>query len=213
LEQRGIGLAILLIIAIVIVAVAAIGVYYFVRISGNRVIFKEDFNYPDGTVLPAIIDNAKTYGGYWVILNGEVDIASGIDAEAWWGDYTGDLDLEASCELIEHVPENQPESAFNIYFRGTDRSHAYLFGFDFGGILRIARNEGPGWVTLASESYLPVLNKWYHLKVTLRGSNIKAYLDDELTFDINDNFYTSGIIGLAVANGAVRFDNVIVTVP
>ncbi|QGQ45430.1 levanase [Metabacillus sediminilitoris] len=51
-------------------------------------------------------------------------------------------------------------------------------------------------------------NEIYHLKVVTAGDNIKAYLDDKLVIDTNDQTYKEGYFGLNVWDSTVVFNHV-----
>ncbi len=51
----------------------------------------------------------------------------------------------------------------------------------------------------------------YKLKMELKGSNIKCYVNDTLVFDLNDTAYTSGSAGVRAYVYGARFDNFKIT--
>jgi len=51
------------------------------------------------------------------------------------------------------------------------------------------------------------LNTWYDLKVTVEDSEIRVYLNDELTCQVQDTSHISGKAGLTVYRSDVSFDN------
>jgi hypothetical protein len=52
------------------------------------------------------------------------------------------------------------------------------------------------------------LTTWYNLKVTVSGTNIKAYVDDVLKFDITDSAFSSGTAGIWLESMMdAEFDN------
>ncbi len=52
------------------------------------------------------------------------------------------------------------------------------------------------------------MNVWTTLKLEVRGNHIKAYVNDEIFFNLCDNTHTSGSAGLANAGAITRFDDV-----
>ncbi len=65
---------------------------------------------------------------------------------------------------------------------------------------------------LASVKYTLSRGVWYHMVVEVRGSNIKAYVNDELVIDFDDDGYPTGSVGFfayKVADAA--WDNIVVT--
>ncbi|MDF2935091.1 MAG: prtP, partial [Paenibacillaceae bacterium] len=75
----------------------------------------------------------------------------------------------------------------------------------------------PGNLTVS----MPIdTNKWYQLRLVLKGDQIKAYMDDDLLFDVTDGagvFDTaftplpSGKTGIRIANARAGFDDLLVT--
>ena len=57
------------------------------------------------------------------------------------------------------------------------------------------------------------LGEWYTFKVEVSGQNIKCYIDDEMVFDIKDNTFEKGKIGLATGLARVAVDEVEVQGP
>lgn len=75
----------------------------------------------------------------------------------------------------------------------------------------------PGNLTVS----MPIdVNKWYQLRLVLKGNTIKAYIDDQLLFNVTDGSgvfdssftpWTSGKAGIRVANARAAFDDLLVT--
>lgn len=84
-----------------------------------------------------------------------------------------------------------PDADWGVFFRGTyDKSYKFLFE---NGKLHLRRGNDS---IAKSVDFNPELNGIYKMTVVLDGKNIKAYLDDQLIFDVNDTLYTGGGFGL-----------------
>lgn len=86
---------------------------------------------------------------------------------------------------------SMPDADWGIFFRGTyDKSYKFLFE---NGKLHLRKGNDS---LSKSVDFNPELDGIYKLTVVLAGKNIKAYLDDQLIFDVNDTTYTGGGFGL-----------------
>ena len=56
-------------------------------------------------------------------------------------------------------------------------------------------------------------HRWYKVKVSLRGRNIRIYLDDHLLFARTDGLSQKGAVGLNFWNSDGRFRRIKVTAP
>lgn len=84
-----------------------------------------------------------------------------------------------------------PDADWGIFFRGSyDKSYKFIFE---NGKLHLRRGNDS---LSTSVAFNPALNELYKMTVVLAGKNIKAYLDDQLIFDVNDTAYTGGGFGL-----------------
>ena len=66
---------------------------------------------------------------------------------------------------------------------------------------------------IREKSYTLENNKEYHVKVELKGSSIKVYVDNNLVLDAQDSTFTHGSIGLRNHWSTGTYDNVKVTKP
>jgi hypothetical protein len=57
------------------------------------------------------------------------------------------------------------------------------------------------------------LHRWYKVKISLRGPHIRIELDDQLLFDVKDEFSKSGCVAPKCWGSAGRFRNIKVTAP
>jgi hypothetical protein len=123
-----------------------------------------------------------------------------------WKDYT----LEVSLTPLDRSDLN------GILFRYRDGRHYYLFGLDKDDKITLRYRDGEkgfrqdGWHELASDHFPTDPMKSYQFRVETSGNKIQCYIDGELIFDVNDDRYPTGKIGL-FATSPVAFHEVAVS--
>ncbi|WP_077328853.1 family 43 glycosylhydrolase [Virgibacillus siamensis] len=179
-----------------------------------------------GSPVPAIThdfndgndDGWKRYEGDISVENGKYIIggnyAKALTGKDSWSDYTIETD----------VVMKDSDGKSGILVRSTnpaDGSHLGNFKhFNQGYFAYITTNgvylgkENYGWTYLTgvATSEALKLNKKYHLKVVVNGTNIKVYLDDMdrplIDYDDNSSIpFTHGKAGVRTSNGTAVFDN------
>jgi len=167
--------------------------------------FSPDWNYSDGS---------------WNVVSGEADIngyGKTTIGNTGWTDYTVQADVtyydNFNGGLIFRVNNPALGGAGNDPALGTDYLQAYFVSLSSNGVILGKHNYN--WTQLAGktgETY--VTNKKYTLRVEVKGSNIKVYVDDMETpkIDYTDTRqFICGKVGLRVCSAHVRFDNFSVT--
>jgi len=97
-----------------------------------------------------------------------------------------------------------------IMFRYDTSRTNYRFGFDEGKYLRIIKDDHETHHTIAEIPFEYSLERIYELQVKVEGDHIVACVDGELRFDIKDDSYARGRVGIA-AQVPAAFDEVQVT--
>jgi hypothetical protein len=179
--------------------------------GGGTTLFSDDFE--DGTFAGTW---SKVSGGDMQEVGGVFTTTGNnnthytVDAGAGWTDYDFNVDARADDDDI-----------VGITFRVEDSDSFYLldqrFG-DGGWDLRLRVNDNGSWSTLASVAnqgasagQVNSETTWYNYKVELSGTNIKAYIDDVLKFDIDDSTVSGGTAGLWLqSSNGTEFDDVLV---
>ena len=167
--------------------------------------FSKDWNYSDGS---------------WKVQSGEADIdgyGKRTTGNTGWTDYTVQVDVtyynNFNGGLIFRVNNPALGGAGNDPGLGTDYLQGYFVSLSSNGVILGKHNYN--WTQLAGktgEAY--VTNKKYTLRVEMKGSNIKVYVDNMETpeIDYTDTHpFICGKVGLRVCNAHVRFDNFSVT--
>jgi prepilin-type N-terminal cleavage/methylation domain-containing protein len=180
-------------------------------VGGLTTVFSDDFE--DGV----ITGWSNASGGDAMQETGGVFTTTGnntshytVDSGSGWTDYSFEADVVGTDNDVA-----------GITFRVEDSDSFYVFQQTFGDgnwNLRLRLYDNGSSSTLTSiDNYGsnpgqvddPATS--YNFKVELSGTNIKAYIDDVLKFDINDATVSGGTVGLwLVSCGGADFDNVLV---
>ena len=179
--------------------------------GGGTTLFSDDFE--DGTFAGTWskvsgLDMQET-GGVFTTTGNDASHYK-VDSGSSWTDYSFNVDARAN-----------DDDGLGITFRVEDSNSFYLLGQTFGDSdwdLDLRLNDNGSWSTLgtvnnygSSAGQVDSETTWYNFKVEVSGTNIKAYVDDVLKFDVDDSTVSGGTVGLSVnwANGA-EFDDVLV---
>ena len=181
--------------------------------GGGTTLFSDDFE--DGVITgwskASGMDMAESGGVFTTTGNNTSHYT--VDAGSSWADYSFNVDAMANDNDV-----------VGITFRVEDSDSFYVFQQTFGDgnwNLRLRLYDNGSSSTLASiDNYGPNPGQvnsettWYNFKVEVSGTNIKAYLDNVLKFDINDATFSEGTVGLWLSSsGGTDFDNVLVQSP
>ena len=123
-----------------------------------------------------------------------------VTGDPFWTDYT----------LKVRLQPFRDDGFVGIMFRYETSRSNYRFGFDEGKYLRLIKDYHETHDTLAEMPLEYSLERIYELKIEVAGHHILAYLDGELTFDVQDASYAKGRVGIA-AQVPAAFDEVQVT--
>lgn len=126
-----------------------------------------------------------------------------VAGDAGWKDY-----------IVNLKAKSTDDDGFGVVFRYTDSEHFYrlLFlqdGLSGGPITRLDRRDGPDYTELWSvkKGYRPSVELTMEIRV--HGEVIKASVDGKQLFEVRDNTYRSGKIGLfCYAQNGQAFDDV-----
>ena len=145
----------------------------------------------------------------------------GFNASVWTNEFTYPIlcygDILWKDYILEVSLSPLDRSALNgILFRYRDGRHYYLFGLDADDQVTLRYRDGEkgfrqdGWHELAAKSYPTDPEKSYIFRVETSGNRIRCSIDGELIFDVTDNRYSAGKIGL-FATSPVAFHEVTVS--
>lgn len=120
-----------------------------------------------------------------------------------WKDYT----LDVTLTPVDRSDLN------GIIFRYNDGRHYYLFGLDKGDSITLRYRDGEkgfrmdGWHELAGGVFPTDPMKSYKLSVEASGSGIRCFIDGSEIFNVSDDRYSGGKVGL-FATSPVAFHEV-----
>ena len=178
--------------------------------GGGTTLFSDDFE--DGVITDwskaSGTDMAEAGGVFTTTGNNTSHYT--VDVGSSWTDYSFDVDAVANDNDI-----------VGISFRVEDADSFYVLDQRFGDgnwNLRVRVNDNGTWSTLASVAntganpgQVNSTTTWYNFKVEVSGTNIKAYIDDVLKFDVDDSTVAGGTVGLWLEySGGTDFDNALV---
>ena len=145
----------------------------------------------------------------------------GFNASVWTSDFTYPIlcygDILWKDYTLEVLLTPLDRSDLNgILFRYRDGRHYYLFGLDKEDRVTLRYRDGEkgfrqdGWHEIATGPFPTDPLNPYKLRVEVSGSTIRCFIDEDLIFDVNDDRYTAGKIGL-FATSPIAFHEVTVS--
>jgi len=141
--------------------------------------------------------NWTAISGTWKVIDGEYTQSSSVSpslsfaGESNWNDYTAEAKVKFNSM-----------GGLGLIFRANNEKQYYVVYLALAReteSLSLFKHTGPGvsdrsMIALAKTPLS--LNKWYTLKVTVKGNSIKIYLDNISKIDKEDTTYSNGKIGL-----------------
>lgn len=138
-------------------------------------------------------------------------VNGGNEARAVAGDIWGEYSVQARVRL------NAMDDSRRVYLAGrfTDSNNWYGAAFYNSSPPRIQlRKKVDGSSADIADGTYPVeLGVWYTVKLELKGSTLRMYVDDVLQIEATDTSFSSGRIALLVDRSDVSWDDVLVTNP
>lgn len=194
-----------------------LGVFFFLDgkvYAEEKVLFSDDFSNPSDSDAKWILthwgekDQAKIENGM-LVLNGEHIQA--VIAEQTFKDFI----IEVKMKVIKF--EKKKDAPYHCCFSGIgfrkstpqDRWGGYFFTLSYDRYKKIWLAAIIGGKIQDGQRQIPLdeepLDKWYTLKLVVKGSNFKGYVNGELLIDINDSAFQSGYICLTQATWNIEF--------
>lgn len=171
-----------------------------VSTAGSDFLINEDFSNDR---------NWTPNSGTWKAINGEYKLSNSaypslsFAGDNNWDDYTSEAKVKFNSM-----------GGIGLVFRANNEKEyyvAYLYLARGKESISLYKHAGPGITdrTIIVLYNTPlVLNKWYTLKVRVKGDSIKIYLDNILKIEQEDATYTDGKIGLYSWGTDASFDDV-----
>jgi hypothetical protein len=122
-----------------------------------------------------------------------------VGGDAGWTDYRYSVQLRSG-----------DDDAIGVVFRYGDPGNCYRFSMDRQrGYRRLVRVSGGAYAVLAEDDFVYATGQDYVVTVEAIGDSLRVYQDGEPVFDVRDNAFTGGRIGLYCwANAGARFSDV-----
>jgi len=155
--------------------------------------------------------------GDWTIKNGMLEgmlpakdylgIRLAYPGSENWSDYT----LEVKGTWVEDLGQARDSAQVEIYFRFVDKDNRYFLDANYflnnSGLYAQLKGDWPeiGGPRVPVKGIPDV--KTHNYKIELKGESIKVYIDGNIIFDIKDNKFPKGTIGLGGYGSRVQFDN------
>lgn len=145
----------------------------------------------------------------------------GFNTSAWTYDFTypilcyGDILWKDYTLEVKLTPLDRSDLN-GILFRYRDGRHYYLFGLAKDEKVTLRYRDGEkgfrqdGWHELASGNFPTDPMRSYAFRVEASGPSIRCYIDEDLIFDVVDDRYSAGKIGL-FATSPIAFHEVSVS--
>jgi len=145
----------------------------------------------------------KAEKGVYIVTGSDgVGVLPNSDWKDAWTDYT------AECQaMMEQGPDNM-----GILVRYQKMDTYYIFAIMNG------RQRAEIWSRVGGnytdEKDIPFpneMNKWYKIKVVVKGDSFEFYINDELIAKWSDNKLKNGKVGVRTYSSVSHFDNVLIT--
>jgi len=129
------------------------------------------------------------------------------DARAVVGGPTADQAVEARVRPIAWSTAGTAEPWAGVLARYTDSSNYYYLHIRRGGTVSLRKLVNGVITTLASAPLTVTLNTPYTLRLEVVGTQLRGYVNGNVTLQVADSSLTRGIGGLMTNKAAVRFDD------
>jgi hypothetical protein len=102
-------------------------------------------------------------------------------------------------------------AASGIAARYVDKDNYYLLRLHWntgGNNVQLMRKRNGAFAQVASKKIdLPVIDRWYDLKLEVKGSSITGYVDGQKLIEYSDDSFVAGGVGVRAWNQTVAFDD------
>jgi O-glycosyl hydrolase len=135
----------------------------------------------------------------------------------WWGDYevSADVLLEEPgyVELLGRVSAQAGTTIVGLHLQINEQGEWKLYSEDFDSKSQVMLSDGGEFarsrMMLDSGKVAFGMNEWHRLALKMKGKQIDILIDNQLAASVEDDYHTSGQIGLLVSPwNYARFDNV-----
>jgi len=114
-----------------------------------------------------------------------------------WQDYA----LQARTKILGSTRPEVTWYKSYVVFRAQDGANFYRFGIHGDSqVADLYKCVGGNWINIANAPFTGERERWYILKVDVRGNHIRCFLNGRLLIDAHDDTFPSGRVGLFVDN-------------
>ena len=190
-----------------------------------------DFDQPNGK--PKGVSAGKSFDwaplqGKWSVQNKkylqeDIKFVSTADCTTYHRSYIGDENwTDYTVEAKVRITEGGPLAPIvGIFFRvngdnpkkGLMECNYYYFRLDQRAAEGPCLIKSPNKIIEIHKAKPCKLDKDYVLKAVVKGSSIKCYIDGKLEFDVKDDSFPKGSVGVGTFNAGASFDNLTVEGP
>jgi len=153
---------------------------------------------------------------FWKIVDGELEgtylnPASTTElhiGEENWKDYT----IEFEMKLLKKFGPGG--FCVDARYKNPEWTHFWSVGIgDYPGTWAIIAQRFPGNV-MTQKPFDPLeLDKWYHIKLEVKGENFTFWVNGKIALEQQDDVVKEGAVGIGLGNYTGRFDNVEISGP
>jgi serine/threonine protein kinase len=167
----------------------------------------------------SVIDRTRfaVRSGRWHV---EADELVQKDLTPWYSAIMFGDEQWTDCDFSVDAMQIGEGKSFSLFFRATDRAGAYKLVISGGvGTCYVAADERSSTRILKSANLDLPERRWHTARVHIRGNRFACFLYDAETgkdtrlFDINDDRFPAGRVGLETFTSSFRFKNIRVTSP
>ena len=173
----------------------------YAYVSIGEILLKDDFEDGEATGWSEVSGNWNVVQGRYR-QSSDIPDARSLHLDNDWENYSFQVDVSPNAG-----------NEFGTIFRAQDDSHYYLFSWSSTGrSLKLVNEEVITLYEDSSGAYQA--GEMYQFTITAFGDRLRGYIDNNIIFDVTDDTFTAGGIGLfASQENFVDFDNVLVIAP
>ena len=193
--------------------------------------FAIDFDQPNGKPKTVPIDGGldwKPLQGKWTVKNKkyhqqDIKFTSTANCTTYHRSYIGDENwTDYTLQTTVRIEEGGPLAPIvGIFFRvngdnpkkGEMECNYYYFRLDQRAAEGPCLIKSPNQILRITKGKPCKLKTDYVLKVIAKASSIKCFIKDKLEFDVKDESFPKGAVGVGTFNAGASFDDLIVEGP
>ncbi|CAM4139093.1 cellulase family glycosylhydrolase [Paenibacillus alkaliterrae] len=165
--------------------------------------------------------NWTSLSGSWTLTNDvsadAIDAGNKVLKQSGTGiaeTVSGSTYSDASITIAVKAFDNKmTESSSGLVARAnSDFSNKYTLRINYDqNKVQLYKKLGSNWSNIGEADMIAAPGTWYLLKLELKGSSLKGYVNGVMKISVRDYSLTSGYFGLRTYNQTAVFDNIIVS--